>query len=103
MALGSKTSETIHGKTGSDKAKLQTNYDEGHLNTLIDLSDQGQPEFGALILQIEKMQDDIDELRRYIVSNELLAVSSIGSALPTSSKGLSTGSLYNNRGIVTIV
>jgi len=31
MALASKKSEAIHGKTGSDKAKLQANYDEGHL------------------------------------------------------------------------
>ena len=91
MALGAKQSETIHGKTGSDKAKLQANYDEG------------QPELGALILQIEKMQEDIDELRRYIVSNELLQVSAIGNALPDSGRNLSKGSLYNNKGILSIV
>jgi hypothetical protein len=83
---------------------LQTHYDEGHLNTLIDLANENvNPEFGALMLQIEKMQDDIDELRRYVVSNEILAASAIGGALPTSSKGLASGSLYNNRGIVSIV
>tara|TARA_R100000900_G_scaffold134254_1_gene111339 strand:+ start:25 stop:336 length:312 start_codon:yes stop_codon:yes gene_type:complete len=103
MALASKTSETIHGKTGSDKAKLQTHYDEGHLQTLVDLADNGQPELGALILQMEKMQEDIDELRRYIVSNEVLPVAGIAGGLPKSSKGLASGTLYNNRGVVTIV
>ena len=103
MALGAKQSETIHGKTGSDKAKLQANYDEGHIQTIVDLAEDGQPELGALILQIEKMQEDIDELRRYIVSNELLQVSAIGGAVPVGSKGLASGSLYNDKGIVKIV
>ena len=103
MALGAKQSETIHGKTGSDKSKLQTNYDDGHIQTFVDLAENGQPELGALILQIEKMQEDIDELRRYIVSNELLQVSAIGNALPDSGRNLSKGSLYNNKGILSIV
>ena len=104
MALANKNSETIHGKTGSDKAKLQANYDEGHLQTLVDLAENGtNPEFGALILQIEKMQEDIDELRRYIVSNEMLAASAIGGALPASSKNLASGTLWNNRGLINIV
>jgi len=103
MALASKKSEAIHGKTGSDKAKLQANYDEGHLQTFVDLADNGQPELGALILQIEKMQEDIDELRRYITSNEMLVVSALGRALPTSNKGLAAGTLWNNRGIINIV
>tara|TARA_R100000995_G_C3414940_1_gene91111 strand:- start:144 stop:455 length:312 start_codon:yes stop_codon:yes gene_type:complete len=102
MALASKNSETIHGKTGSDKAKLQANYDDGHLQTFVDLAENGQPELGALILQMEKMQEDIDELRRYIVSNEMLAASAIGSALPLSSKSLATGTLYSDKGIVKI-
>ena len=67
MALGAKQSETIHGKTGSDKAKLQANYDEGHIQTIVDLAEDGQPELGALILQIEKMQEDIDELREIAI------------------------------------
>ena len=103
MALAAKQSETIHGKTGSDKAKLQANYDDGHIQTFIDLAENGQPELGALILQIEKLQEDVDELRRYIVSNELLQVSAIGNAVPTSSKGLAKGSLYSNKGILSIV
>tara|TARA_R100000655_G_scaffold6472_1_gene18483 strand:- start:3939 stop:4247 length:309 start_codon:yes stop_codon:yes gene_type:complete len=102
MALGSKTSERIHGKTGGDKAKLQTNYDEGHLNTFVDLADHGQPEFGALMLQIEKMQDDIDELRRYVISNEVLATPGVGGALPTRASR-NSGDLWNDRGIVKVV
>ena len=102
MALGSKTSETIHGKTGDDKAKLQAHYDEGHLNTFADLAENGQPELGALILQLEKMQDDIDELRRYVVSNEVLATPGVGGALPTRASR-NIGDLWNDGGIVKVV
>lgn len=102
MALANKKSETIHGKTGSDKAELQAYYDEGHINTITDLAVNGQPELGALILQIEKMQEDIDELRRYIVSNEMLSANAVGSGLPLRSSGLVTGTLYNDRGTVKV-
>ena len=46
------------------------------------------------------MQDDIDELRRYIVSNELL-VDAGGGSLSTSDPSVS-GKLWNNRGTVTV-
>ncbi len=69
MALSDKKNELVHNRTGDDKVRLKTNYDQGHINTLADLSDNGSnPEFGALIYQIGLIQEDIDELRRYITA-----------------------------------
>jgi len=69
MALLNKRYASVHNKTGDDKEKLKVNFDEGHINTLTDLADNGiNPEFGALLYQIQLMQDDIDELRRYITA-----------------------------------
>ena len=69
MALASKKSEAVHNRTGGEKAKLKANFDEGHINTFADLADEGvNPEFGALLYQIQQMQEDIDELRRYLTA-----------------------------------
>ena len=71
MALASKKYSAVHNKTGSDKAKLQANFDDGHINTFTDLADSGtKPEFGALIYQIQEMQDELDYLRTEISSNK---------------------------------
>ena len=98
MALANRKSGDIHSKTGSDLTNMKTKYDN---NKHADLA-SFEPE-SALIYQIQLLREDIDELRRYIASNELLTVSAIGSALPTSSKGLATGTLWNNKGILSIV
>lgn len=69
MALGDKKNDSVHDRTGDDKTRLKNNYDQGHINTLADLSDNGtNPEFGALIYQIGLIQEDIDELRRYLTA-----------------------------------
>ena len=47
------------------------------------------------------MQEDIDELRRYVVSNEALVAAGIGRNLPLSDPRVA-GSLWNNRGVVTV-
>ena len=97
MALANRKSGDIHSKTGSDLTNMKTKYDN---NKHVDLAEfDGE---AALMYQIQLLREDIDELRRYIASNELLTVSAIGSALPTSSKGLATGTLWNNKGIITI-
>ena len=71
MALTSKIYTAVHSKTGDDKAKLQANFDDGHINTLADLAENGtNPEFGALIYQIQQMQDELDYLRTEISSNK---------------------------------
>ena len=97
MALATRKSGDIHNKTGSDLAAMKTKFDSNkHLNYA------GLDEIDVLLYQIQLLREDIDELRRYIASNELLTVSAIGSALPTSSKGLASGTLWNNKGIITI-
>ena len=50
---------------------------------------------------MQLMQNDIDELRRYIVSAELLLPDTIGDSIPTSDPR-SSGQLWNNRGILNI-
>jgi len=67
MALLDKKYSNIHTKTGDEKIALKQKYDDGHINTLLDLSEQQiNPEFGALLYQIQEMQDDITEVRRYL-------------------------------------
>ena len=69
---------------------------------------QAFPGEAALLYQIQKMEEDIDELRRYI-TNEATgsAVKSIkevdGSDLPTSSKNLSSGQLFVFKNAINVV
>tara|TARA_R100000805_G_C3611965_1_gene112687 strand:+ start:675 stop:1265 length:591 start_codon:yes stop_codon:yes gene_type:complete len=71
MALTDKKYSAVHNKTGSDKDKLKANYDDGHINTFADLADDGtNPEFGALIYQIQEMQEELDYLRTEISANK---------------------------------
>ncbi len=67
MALLNKKYSDVHTKTGDEKTALKQKYDDGHINTLLDLAEQEvNPEFGALLYQIQEMQDDITEVRRYL-------------------------------------
>jgi hypothetical protein len=78
MALASRESGTIHNKTGSDLTAMRDSYTN---NKHLDLADfEGE---AAILHQLQLMQNDIDELRRYIVSAELL-VDAGGGSLPTS-------------------
>jgi|TARA_B100000287_G_scaffold236442_1_gene222609 hypothetical protein len=70
MALTDKKYSAVHNKTGSDKARLETQFNEGHIHTFTDLADNGNPEFGALIYQIQEMQDELDYLRTEISANK---------------------------------
>jgi len=105
MALANKKHEAFYTTTGSDPDKISTSklaevkdlWDKdvangGNLNLLND------PNLGPLLYQMQQMQD---ELRRYVTSAELL-IDAGGSSLPTSSKGLSSGTLWNNKGIISI-
>ena len=95
MALASRKSDTIHSETGTDKDALKAEYDAGKHETLINY-----PAEAALLYQIQLLKEDIDELRRYIVSSELLVVSS-ASSLPTRAPR-TAGLLWNDRGTVKI-
>lgn len=137
MALADKEYERMFSTAGSDadkidndkftriKAKFDNNEyldDEVNFETL-----------GPVLYQIQKMQDELDEIRRHVV-NDIVGqtgargatgatgakgdkgdkgaagadgttptmTSLSGSSLPTSSKGLSKGKLWNDKGIVKV-
>ena len=95
MALADVKSGTIHNKTGSDLTNLKAKYDNGKHTDLEAFEGEA-----ALIYQIQLLKEDIDELRRYIASNEI-APAIDASALPTSAPKTS-GLLYNSKGTVKI-
>jgi len=95
MALANKESSRIHSKTGRDLTKMSDSYTN---NKHIDLINY-DPE-AALLHQIQLMQNDIDELRRYIASNEILTEID-ASNLPTS-RPRTSGLLYTDRGVVKV-
>ena len=67
MALADKKYNALYDRTESEELSLKNNFDDGHINTLLDLSDSGyRPEFGALIYQIQQMQKELDEIRRHV-------------------------------------
>ena len=106
MALASKKSSAIHSKTGGDKTKLLQHFQSGSLDDISTNPDDDR-HLASIIYQIGEIQEDIEELRRY-VTNEATgsAVKSIrfvnASDLPTSGKGLASGTLYNASGVIRI-
>lgn len=96
MALASKRSAEIHDKTGGTLTEMTNAYNADKHHGLINF-----PPEAALLHQIELMQEDIDELRRYIVSAELLLPDTMGDSLPTSDPR-SSGQLWNNSGVLSI-
>lgn len=140
MALADKEYERMFSTTGSDadkidndkftriKAKFDNNEyleDEDNFETL-----------APVLYQIQKIQDELDEIRRHVVNDVVgtqgpkgdtgdtgaagrdgtngangkdgadgttpTMTSLSGSSLPTSSKGLSKGKLWNDKGIVKV-
>lgn len=96
MALARKKSEAVHTRTGSEKASLKADFDNNKHTEL-----EVYPPEAAIIYQMQQMQEDIDELRRYIVSDEML-VTSPGRGLPTTATARGSGLLWNNRGVIKI-
>lgn len=68
MALASKKSNPIHNKDGSDKVKLKDEFDAGHIGKIATAPDE-EPAIAGVIYQIGLVQEDIDELRRHVVSD----------------------------------
>ena len=91
MGLRSKESARIHSKTGRDLDKMRDSYTNNEHVNLINYGPEA-----ALLHQIQLMQNDIDELRRYLQSNEI-----DGSNLPTS-RPRTSGLLWSDRGIVKV-
>ena len=68
MALASKKSNPIHNKDGSDKVKLKDEFDAGHIGKIATAPDE-EPAIAGVIYQIGLVQEDVDELRRHVVSD----------------------------------
>lgn len=100
MALDTKKSGTIHNKKGTDLDNLKSEYDKGGIDFITEVP-ADNPHISALVYQLELMQKDIDELRRYIVSNEMLSASGLGGSLPTTDPQ-SAGTLWSNKGNISI-
>ena len=108
MAIASKKHEKFYATTGTGADKIDSTkltnveaaWDAEKANGCAKYIDD--PILAPLLFQLQQMQDELDELRRYVTSNEMLVVSAIGGAIPISSKGLASGTLWSNRGIITI-
>jgi len=155
MALADKQYERIFSTTGSDGdkidnskfARIKSKFDN---NEYLEDDDSFET-LAPLLYQIQKMQDELDEIRRHVVNDVVgsqgpqgatglqgpagakgdtgdagargatgaagangrdgsngrdgttpTMTDLSGSSLPTSSRGLSSGKLYNDRGIVKI-
>ena len=96
MALASRVSGDIHGKTGSDLRDLRSKYTSNKHVDLLQFESEA-----ALMYQIQLLREDIDELRRYITSSELLLPDTMGDSLPTSDPS-SAGQLWNSSGVLKI-
>ena len=116
MSLTNKKYSAVHDRTGDSKQRLKDNYDDGHINTLTDLADNGtNPEFGALIYQIQEMQEELDYLRTEIALNKskttfpgLGTTSTTALAGDTKLIALGSGTTYafsdliDNRGVFSV-
>mgnify|MGYP003117584603 CR=1 FL=1 len=112
MALATKKSRPIFEKTGSSSKRLSDNKISEISSSFANNVHVNFPESSeapqALMYIIQEMQEDIEELRRY-VTNEATgsAVKSIlavnVSDLPNRSVGLSSGQLYVHKNVITVV
>jgi hypothetical protein len=96
MALATRKSGNIHSKTGSDLLAMKAKYDANALDKMPKYDD-----FQALLYQLQLLREDIDELRRYIASDELLQTGALGRRLPGSDPRV-PGTLWNNNGVLSI-
>ena len=101
MALGDRRSDRERHKiTGAASASLSSSFAEGKH---VDL--QVFPGEAALLYQIQQLEEDIDELRRYVTNeatgSAIYAPHVSGLRLPTSDPR-SAGVLWSNRGVVTV-
>ena len=140
MALADKEYTRMYSTTGSDADLLESSKItkmEAEFTNNEYLQDEAKFEQqGMLIVQIQKLMDELDEIRRHVV-NDIVGTQGpkgdtgatgaagrdgtngtngkdgadgttptmtdlSGSSLPTSSKGLSKGKLYNDKGIVKV-
>lgn len=105
MALASKKYTRLYSTTGTDSDKIESS-DLSSIESSFNSKDyiKNRVDFdklAPLLWQIQKMQEELDELRRYVVSAELLQPDTMGDNLPTSDPR-TAGQLWSNRGVVTV-
>tara|TARA_R110001592_G_scaffold101662_8_gene287599 strand:+ start:1301 stop:1948 length:648 start_codon:yes stop_codon:yes gene_type:complete len=76
MGLGGKESAQIHDKTGADLTKMKDKYDASKHHDFLEYE-----ETGSIMYQLQLMQNDIDELRRFVETDEIYET--IREAIPT--------------------
>ena len=96
MALATRKSGDIHSKSGGDLLEMKSKYDNARHEDYA-----GFEEIGAILYQLKLLKEDIDELRRYVLSSELLLPDTMGDSLPTSDPR-SSGQLWNSSGVLKI-
>ena len=107
MALANQKHEGFYTTSGRNPDKISTSK----LAEVKDLWDKDvadgsnlilldHPFLGPLMYQMQQMQDELNELRRYITSNEI-ATEIDCSNLPTSAPR-TAGLLYNDRGDIKV-
>lgn len=106
MALASKAYTRMYSTTGSDSDKINTSdvtrmESQFTNNEYIEDKEKFEQQ-GMLIVQIQKLMDELDEIRRHLQNDVTRMTELTGRSLPTSSRGLSAGALYNDRGTVKI-
>jgi hypothetical protein len=104
MALDDKKTGSIHDKTGADKDVLKGKYDDGYLGVFTDLQ-ESNPEYAALIYQIQNLSEDIDELRRFVGIEEKARIDSNTTNISSTVedvKKLSSNVDNNTRAVATI-
>lgn len=113
MALANKKQERIVEKTDTNSKFYVSDAKQTEMSASFTnaehLNDNAIYSINKSILyQLDLMQDEIDELRRY-VTNEATgsAIQQLSGSLkliiPNSSKGLASGTLYSDRSILKIV
>ena len=103
MALANKKQKTLYDKSDSNSKFYMTNDKETRFSSSFANGDHIQDEaisdtVAPLIYQLKLMEEDIDELRRYITNEATGSAVNVKnlnvSNLPTSAAGLSSGQLW---------
>ena len=102
MALGDRIlKDQRHRITGTAATSISSSFVAGkHLDLQVFSGE------AALLYKLEALEDEIEELRRYITNEATGSAVTLKdidtTGIPTSTARLSRGDLYSNRGVITI-
>ena len=102
MALGDRIlKDQRHRITGTAATSISSSFVAGkHLDLQVFSGE------AALLYKLEALEDEIEELRRYITNEATGSAVTLRdidtTGIPTSTARLSRGDLYSNRGVITI-